>query len=119
MKRSIWIGVVILVVAGLGVFGFAHKTKAPTAAAAVTTAQSTTVSYQGQTGKNAMELLKTNATVETTTDPNLGEYATSINGVKNGTDSKYWIMYVNGEMSSVGASTYVTTSNDTIEWKLQ
>jgi hypothetical protein len=81
--------------------------------------QSTTVSYQGEDGKNVLELLKAHATVETTTDPNLGEYVTSVNGVKSGTDGKYWIYSVNGLAGSVGAGEQTTVSTDTIEWKLE
>ena len=120
MKRSYWIGLVVIIVVGLGFFGITHKAKAPSANADTTTTQNShTLTYKGQDGKNALELLKTSAKTETKTDPSLGEYVTSINGVVSGTDSKYWIMYVNGQASSVGASSYATKSTDTIEWKLE
>jgi len=118
MKRS-GIFVLVIVLAAMGVLGFAHRTKAPSDTSTAVTQSTNTISYQGEDAKNALDLLKSHATVETTTDPSLGEYVTSVNGVKGGTNNKYWIMYVNGQSSSVGASDYVTKSTDTIEWKFE
>lgn len=79
--------------------------------------QSNSFTYQGETGKNALELLKANADVQTETS-DFGEMVTSINGQAGGGD-KYWAFFVNGEMSSVGAADYATKDSETIEWKLQ
>lgn len=121
MKRTLWIWIITVVVIGAGVLGFAYRAKAPTSTsnAGANTTQSTAVSYQGEDGKNALELLKNHDTVETTTDPNLGEYVTSINGTKSGTGGKYWVYYVNGQAASLGAGQYTTKSSDSIEWKLE
>lgn len=73
------------------------------------------ISYDGQDGKTALELLKTRATIETQ-DFSVGIYVTSINGVQNSQDH-YWMFYLNGELSSVGADQYVTKSSDKIEWR--
>lgn len=79
---------------------------------------STQISYQGEDGKTALELLKTHADVKTTKDPSLGEYVTSVNG-NDGGGKKYWLYFVDGKEAAEGAGTYVTKSSETIEWKLQ
>ncbi len=76
------------------------------------------LTYKGQNGKTALELLKQKATV-ITKQSSYGEYVDSINGLVGGTGGKYWTFYVNGTMASVGAGSYTTTANDSIEWKLQ
>ena len=76
------------------------------------------VSYSGQNGKNALELLKQHADV-TTKDSAYGPYVESINAKMGGTDGKYWAFYVNGTMASVGAHDYVTKDGDKIEWKFE
>lgn len=79
---------------------------------------SSTVSYHGVDGKNALELLKTNYSVETKSFGDLGEYVQSINGIAPD-NTHFWSMYVNGQQSQVGASVYITKSSDTIDWKLE
>lgn len=85
----------------------------------ITTQQSLTtdVKYRGVEGNNALELLKKYASVQTK-HYSFGDLVTSINGTP-GNSPKYWSFYVNGKMSDVGASTYMTHKTDNIEWKLQ
>jgi hypothetical protein len=78
----------------------------------------TDLTYSGQDGKNALDLLKQHATVATK-DSSYGPFVDSIDGVVGGTNGKYWTFYVNGAQASVGAGTYVTRSSDQIEWKFQ
>lgn len=75
------------------------------------------VTYQGEGGKTALELLKIHAEVETD-QYDFGELVTSINGVASD-GSKYWTFYVNDQMASEGAGDYETEDSDVIEWKLQ
>lgn len=75
-----------------------------------------TISYQGQEGKNALELLKTKVQVETK-DTSFGPQIMAINGVK-ATDKEFWLFSVNGQPASVGAHQYQTKDGDKIEWKL-
>ena len=82
------------------------------------TEPTTQISYQGEDGKTALELLKANADVKTTNDLSLGEYVTSING-NDGGGTKYWLFYIDGKEAPEGADKYVTNSNEAIEWKLQ
>lgn len=48
-----------------------------------------------------------------------GKLVESIEGTKNGTNNKYWIFYINGEESKVGAGDYKLKQNDKIEWKFK
>lgn len=75
------------------------------------------VSYQGEEGKTALELLKSHTEVKTQKF-DFGEMVQSING-QDGGGKKYWTFYVNGKMAQVGAGAYQTKSSDKIEWKLQ
>lgn len=75
------------------------------------------ISYDGQEGRTALELLKEQAEVETE-DSDFGEFVKAINGEDGGGD-KYWIFYADGQMASVGAGEYQTKDGETIEWKLQ
>jgi len=76
------------------------------------------VSYQGEDGKSALELLKKSNTTETKEYKGLGEFVTSINGLA-GDKENFWSFYVNGKQAQVGASSYITKSTDLIEWKYE
>ncbi len=76
------------------------------------------LSYQGETGKNALALLKAHATV-VTKNSSYGEYVVSVNGVGGGTSGKYWMFYVNGRQAQVGAGQYITKAGDVITWKFE
>lgn len=89
-----------------------------TSTAVVTEQKTDKVSYEGVTGKTALELLKQNATVVTKNDPSLGEYVVSING-EDGNGSKYWLYYVDGKAATVGAGEYKTKTGEKIEWRLE
>ncbi len=82
------------------------------------TSKFTYLKYQGEQGQTALALLKAHAQVETK-DSSYGPYVDSINGVKGGTDGKYWAFYVNGSMAQVGADAYSTQAGDHIEWKFE
>ena len=77
----------------------------------------TTLTYQGQDGKTALELLKSTAkTVISGEGENA--YVTSINGTAADSKKEYWTFSINGEASTVGAGSYVTKSSDVIKWDL-
>lgn len=76
------------------------------------------ISYSGEEGKNALELLKSKYKVETQNYSGMGEFVKSINGITPGQDS-FWSFYVNGQISQVGAGAYQTKSADKIEWRIE
>ena len=50
--------------------------------------------------------------------PSLGFFVESIDGKRNG-DGKYWILYVNGKSSDLGASNATIHAGDTVEWRFE
>ena len=46
-----------------------------------------------------------------------GSYVDSLDGLKGGTDGKYWMYSVNGKEASVGADQYKLAEGDVAEWK--
>lgn len=109
--------VIVIVIAGLVGWGvdLARQNKASKNTPAVAAVQA--VTYDGQDGQNALDLLKQIATVQTQ-DSSMGVFVTSINGIEN-TNTQYWMFYVNGELASVAADQYQTKSSDKIEWRYQ
>src|SRR6185369_14025822 len=76
------------------------------------------ISYKGEQGKTALELLRASHRVETKTFKGVGEFVQSIDGVTP--DSKhFWSFYVNGQPATVGADQYKTQDSDTLSWKLE
>lgn len=78
----------------------------------------TELSYLGEEGRTALDLLleaDPSATVE-----GEGEMAfvTSIGGVAAG-ESEFWALYVDGEPAQVGAGSLVTEDGQEITWKLE
>ena len=76
------------------------------------------VSYEGQTGKTALEILKS-LTVITTQQSNYGEFVTDINGIKAENGKQFWAFYVNGVLASEAAGSYISTNGEKIEWKIE
>ena len=93
-----------------------HNTKTSvntTVNAATNTVKPATISYAGQAGKNALDLLKSGHTVDASDQG----FVNAIDGVKPG-NHQFWDLYVNGKESAVGAKDYITKTGDAIEWKL-
>lgn len=117
--------VVLLAAAGTGVWWVsnsddqtANEQPASQEVASADTQKATDyVTYQGEEGKTALEILKSKADVKTD-QYDFGELVVSVNG-NDGDGKKYWTFYVNGEMSQVGAGEYETKAGDKVEWKLQ
>lgn len=96
-------------------------TSTPVAPVEITTPTATIVlsnylSYKGKTGKNALVLLKENATVE----QDSSGLVVAINGRRAElARNEYWGFYVNGQLANVGPSDYQTRDEDMIEWKIE
>lgn len=72
-------------------------------------------SYKGQTGKDALSLLKKKAEVK----QDKSGLVVSINGREAmASKREYWAFYVNGKFASVGPADYKTKDEDIIEWKI-
>lgn len=77
----------------------------------------TQISYHGHDDIDALTLLRQHAHV-TVKHYSFGDLVVSIDGVA-GNGPRYWTLYINGNMSMVGASSYKTASRDILAWKLQ
>ena len=113
MKTTKYILAALILVFGLALIREGYQNKP-----ASSVEQTNQITYQGQDGKNALEILKSNYQVATSTSAGLGEFVNEIDGVKPG-QNQYWAFYVNGSLASVGADSYVTRSGDNITWKLE
>ncbi len=69
-------------------------------------------------GESALDVLKRTHTVELK-HYDFGDVADSIDGTVGGKDGRYWIFYVNGKMSQLGAGEYKVLPEDKIIWKYQ
>lgn len=77
-----------------------------------------TASYEGQTGKTALEVLKSLGDV-TTKQSSYGEFVTGISGVQADGTKQFWAFYVNGKLASEGAGTYKSTNGEKLEWRVE
>ena len=118
IKAKILILPALILVVGAGVAIWSHGVN-PEQVQVVKNSQSQTteISYKGQSGKDALTLLKTHAQVQTK-HYSFGDLVTAINGA-TGNGPKYWTFYINGKEAQLGAGTYVTKSTDMLDWKLQ
>ena len=112
MKWASWISGILIVLMVGGFYGYRQFHRSASA-------DQPAASYHGEAGKTALDLLRAKETIETVVDPNLGEFVTSIDGVKSGTNGQYWIYEVNGQPESLSPNQYQTKPTDTITWKLQ
>ncbi|QQG50253.1 MAG: DUF4430 domain-containing protein [Candidatus Berkelbacteria bacterium] len=116
-----WTGLVLVLMALILAFGLyliIHKPQTTDGAATAVTQTENEISYQGVEGKNAVELLRERAVIETKTYEGLGELVIAING-KASTENQFWVFYINGAPAEVGASTYITKATDVLTWKYE
>jgi hypothetical protein len=111
--------IIVVVIAAIGVvYAFTRKpVNAPTTST-TQTAQNQSVSYEGQDGRNALDLLKVFHDVETK-DTAYGAQVMGIDGNHPDESNSYWAFYVNGKLADKGADQYVTKNGDQIEWKVE
>ena len=118
LKAKVLILPALILVVGAGVAIWSHGVN-PDQVQVVKNSQSQTteISYKGQSGKDALTLLRTHAQVQTK-HYSFGDLVADINGAA-GNGPKYWTFYINGKEAQVGAGAYVTKSTDMLDWKLQ
>lgn len=78
----------------------------------------TTLSIKAQTGETILDILQKSTQLETK-QTSFGEMVESIDGIKNGTDGKYWIYYVNNQPATVGAGDFKAEADQKISWRLE
>ena len=121
-KLEIFVIVVIIALIGI-VYAFTQKPTTTTTVAtndqnqqAAQQVPTQVVTYPGEAGKNALELLKAHHQVEAK-HYDFGDLVTGIDGISPD-PTHFWAMYVNDQFSQVGASAYVTKPTDTVKWQI-
>lgn len=117
-KIAAIIGILILVLIGIQVFHPVSNISPNATAVHPTTVVkptiTTTFSYKGENGVDALTLLKKKTTVE----QSKAGLVVAINGYKP-TGHNYWAFYVNGKYAQVGPVEYKTKNGDVILWKVE
>ena len=120
--RRLEIFIIVVIIAVIGViYALTRTATAPTgnnaSDSAVQQVPSSSISYQGMDGRNALDLLKVFHRVDTK-DTSFGPMVVGIDGLEPDS-SHYWAFYINGKMADVGAAQYITKNGDTLEWRLE
>lgn len=130
MKKRLYIvtaAVLVVAIGGASIYGLKHQntTQTQTQTSTTQTAAKVTysnsgkqVDYTGQTGKTALEVLKSLTKVDVGTS-SYGEFVTAINGLKADSKLNYWSFYVNGAYASEGAGTYKSKDGEKLQWRLE
>lgn len=126
LKTNKWLVVIGIIcvgsLAGVGIYalieGQTHQTPAVAATKTQHTPQSV-INYIGNKGETALAQLKRVAPNVATKQSSYGEYVDSIDGLKGGTDGKYWSFYINGSLATEGAGAYISKGGEIIEWKFE
>ena len=139
-RNYINIGILIVLVAAVFAVSRTERTELPAATAAASPtattgaplpivdnvtlkAGATTYSAHIEKSENVLDLMRslvlTSGFTFTGKDyPSLGFFVESIDGKRNG-DGKYWILYINGTSSDLGASRATIHAGDTVEWRFE
>ncbi len=75
-----------------------------------------TITYEGEDGETALDLLREHGYDVAVESSKLGDYVTGIGDV-TATKTEYWLFEVDGKMPSVGADAYETKDGEQVEWK--
>lgn len=119
MQKTIITLIIVALIIGLGYTVFGGSANKSTATTILPADAKINISYDGQDGKTALELLKTSGKNVETNKSSAGEYVTKIDGQPVADAKKYWMFYVNGQQPPVGADQYKTKTGEKIEWKLE
>ncbi len=112
------ITIVVLGLIGLGIDTYGQTLPASERTGAIQQSVVEPITYQGEDGKSALDLLKRKHTVQTVEYTSLGSLVTEIDGVATGTDA-YWALYIDGQPATEGADRVMTQSGQTLEWRYE
>ena len=111
---KIVIGIVLVLVLGGGVWAYETRQNSQSTNQSQE-AQSKIINYDGEEGKSAYEILKSQYRVEAS-ESSFGVMVNSINGLAS-TDKEFWLYSVNGHESDVAADKYTTHAGDKVVWE--
>lgn len=78
----------------------------------------TVIHFRADKNQTVLNQLKSREKVVVQEDPD-GDIVESINGIKNGTNNKYWSYYVDGSIGKISAGQYTTKGGEDIVWKFE
>jgi len=83
---------------------------------------SSTYVFSVESGATVFDVMKKLTELDRITmqheESSAGVFLKSLNGTENNSEEgRYWMFYVNGEMSNVGADKYSVEEGDLVEWK--
>lgn len=73
--------------------------------------------YDCQKDKSAFDILKERSRNVGVTEYPFGKLVEAIDGVRNGTDGKYWTFFIDDKLASTSADNYNCKDKEKIEWK--
>ena len=117
MKKKILIGVIIFIILVSGsiyIRDIELSHYAQQSAIHAAQQKIPTITYAGEKGKNALQLLKQSTSVQ----QDKSGLVVAINGYKP-TGHTYWAFYINGKYANVGPASYMTKNSDVITWKVE
>jgi hypothetical protein len=79
----------------------------------------TIIHFTAEKGKTILAQLQERERVVVQQDAQYGSFVENINGIKNGTDNRYWACYINGQIPNIGAGSYVPKGGEEIVWKFE
>ncbi|PFG43471.1 uncharacterized protein DUF4430 [Isoptericola jiangsuensis] len=92
---------------------------AEASAAATEAAEVTELTYEGETGRTALDLLLEHDPQAEVSGEGEMAYVTGIGGRTAEDGTEFWGFYVDGEMAEVGAGSFETEDGQQILWKLE
>ena len=116
------LGAATLAVAGCGESQTTKRADAKPASTTTTETEpkvdpdATTITYEGEDGETALELLEEQGYDVEVESSSLGEYVTAIGEVE-ATKTEYWSYEVDGKLPNVGADQYETKDGQQVEWR--
>jgi hypothetical protein len=116
-KISIIIGIIVIIVGVIVLHPYSQSQQTQLSAKPTvisSPAKTSTVSYKGENGVDALTLLKQKTSIE----QDHSGLVVAIKGNKP-TGHTYWAFYVNGKLASVGPAAYKTKNTDVIVWKIE
>lgn len=99
----------------IGINSFSKPTTPPIQLKAVQEVGPSQLSYEGENGKTALQLLEEQ---ETVVKDDSGMVVSINNRKADEKRREYWAFYINGKKAEVGAGEYQTQDSDTILWKI-
>lgn len=109
--------ILIVLIVATGIYIGRKESSKKVTAQTAETPKNNNISYAGTDGKNALEILKENHQVNSSSS-DFGAFVSEIDGIANTSDT-FWMFYINGKLAPVASDKYIAKSGDQFEWKYE